>query len=155
MRQTARSREFESHPLRLRLAVARLRRDEVRQDERKREIYNMQTYKGIVQKGSKRGTALGFPTINIPLDDANVSGIYAARVKVGEEEYEAAAYADQKRKVLEAHLLDFSRDLYGWNVTIELLKKIREAKKFGNDKVLREAIAHDVTSVREYFAHLL
>ena len=97
---------------------------------------------------------MGFPTINIPLDDADVSGIYAARVKVGEEEYEAAVYADQKRKLLEAHLLDFSADLYGENVTVELLKKVREAKVFANDKDLREAIAHDVTSVREYFARL-
>jgi len=97
---------------------------------------------------------LGFSTINIPLNDTSVSGIYVAKVKVGEEEYEAAAYADQKRKVLEAHLLDFSANLYGWNVRIELLKKIREPKKFTDDESLREAIAEDVTFVREYFTHL-
>ena len=111
-------------------------------------------YTGIVQKGAGRSAALGFPTINIPLDDANASGIYAARVKVGEEEYEAAVYADQKRKLLEAHLLDFSKDLYGWNVGIELLKKIRESEKFTDETLLRKAIARDVVSVREYFARL-
>ncbi|OGG50938.1 hypothetical protein A2763_02800 [Candidatus Kaiserbacteria bacterium RIFCSPHIGHO2_01_FULL_54_36] len=108
-------------------------------------------FTGRVQKGTKRAVALGFPTINIPLDDADVSGIYAARVQAGEKVYEAAAYADQKRGVLEAHLLDFAKDLYGWKVTIKLLKKIREDKKFSDDAGLRIAIADDVAKVREYF----
>jgi len=108
-------------------------------------------FSGIVQKGAQRGTGLGFPTVNIPLHDDSISGIYAARVKVGEEEYEAAAYADQKRKLLEAHILDFSADLYGWNIRIELLKKMREQKKFSDDAKLREAIAEDIAAVRAYF----
>jgi riboflavin kinase/FMN adenylyltransferase len=111
-------------------------------------------YSGIVQKGGKRATALGFPTVNIPLDDADVSGIYAAKVKVGEEEYEAVAYADRKGKKLEAHIFDFAADLYGWKITIELLKKIRESKKFRDDVEAKRAIADDAASVREYFAHL-
>lgn len=111
----------------------------------------MDAYKGIVGKGTKRAKALGYPTVNIPLEDDSVSGIYSAKVKVGEEEYEAVAYADQKRKVLEAHLLDFSADLYGWNVTIELLKKVRENKKFLDDESLQKAIADDIVAVRAYF----
>ncbi len=111
----------------------------------------MLIFKGIVEKGTKRAAALGFSTINISLNDKTVSGIYAAKVKVGGEEYEAAAYADPKRKVLEAHLLDFSAALYGWNVTIELLKKIRENKKFTDDTSLRAAIASDIEKVRKYF----
>ncbi len=114
----------------------------------------MQVYTGIVQKGDKRAAALGFPTVNIPLEDANVSGIYAARVKVGEEKYDGVAYADPRRKQLEVHLFDFSADLYGWNITIELFKKIRESKKFADDASLCEAISQDVVSVREYFARL-
>ena len=118
-------------------------------------------YTGIVQRGTARAKALGYSTINIPLDDASVSGVYAAKVKVGEEAYEAAAFADQKRNVLEAHILDFpaqggsasggTADLYGWSVTIELLKKIRESKKFADDRSLRKAIEEDVARVREYF----
>jgi riboflavin kinase / FMN adenylyltransferase len=111
-------------------------------------------YSGIVQKGTRQATALGVPTVNIPLDDVNVSGIYAARIKLGEEAYDAVAYADRKNKKLEAHIFDFAADLYGWKVTITLLKKIRESKKFADDLALRKAIAEDVVSVREYFAHL-
>ena len=112
---------------------------------------NAQRYTGIVQENSRRGTELGFPTINIPLGDDSLSGIYAAKVKVGEEKYWAAAYADQKRNVLEAHLLDLNKDLYGWNVTIELFEKIRETRQFKNDAELQKAIAEDIVAVRAYF----
>lgn len=111
----------------------------------------METYTGIVEAGSKRAAVLGYPTINIPLTDTDVSGIYAALVKVGEEEYEAVAFADQKRKVLEAHILDFSQDLYGWNVKINLLKKVRESKKFTDDVGSKEAIMDDIAAVRAHF----
>ncbi len=111
----------------------------------------METFTGIVQKGSRRAEELGYPTINIPLETKDVSGVYVAIVKIGEEEYEAAAFADQKRKLLEAHILDFSKDLYGWNVKVQLLKKIRESKKFVDDESMRRAIAQDVEHVREYF----
>ena len=46
---------------------------------------DMDTYTGIVEGGSQRAAGLGYPTINIPLADTEVSGIYAALVKVGEE----------------------------------------------------------------------
>ncbi len=44
-----------------------------------------------------------------------------------------------------------SIDLYGWKVKIHLLKKIRENKKFADDKSLHEAITEDVAAVRAYF----
>ena len=111
-----------------------------------------QTYSGIVQKGTQRGIALGFPTANIPLPDGT-SGIYAARVRLREDEapYMAAVYADQKRKLLEAHILDFSNDLYRQEITIELHEKIREDQRFEDEKSLRAAIADDIAKVRKYF----
>ncbi|MDO8562040.1 MAG: riboflavin kinase [bacterium] len=111
----------------------------------------MHSYTGIVERGGGRAAMLGYPTVNIPLEDSAVSGIYAARVKVGDAEYLAAAFADQKRKLLEAHLLDFSGELYGKEITIELYEKIRESKEFPDDTKLREAIAEDIVKVREYF----
>lgn len=110
-------------------------------------------YEGIVQKASERARALGYPTVNIVLSDEKVSGVYVARVKVGEEEYEAVVFADTVRKVLEAHLFDFSADLYGWNIRIELLKKIRGRKHFADDAAAHRAIAEDVRVVRQYFDH--
>ena len=111
----------------------------------------MNKFKGIVQKGTKRAASLGFPTVNIPLDNQNVSGIYAAVVRIGDNEHRAAAFADQKRKVLEAHILDATLDLYGKEIIIKLLKKIRDDKTFESDDALRAAIADDIEKVREYF----
>jgi riboflavin kinase/FMN adenylyltransferase len=111
----------------------------------------MQVYTGIVEKGGKRATALGFPTVNIPLADDSVSGIYAAKVKVGEEEYDAVAYADQRGKKLETHLFDFSADLYGWNIRVELLHKLRDEKRFPDDTHARDAITKDVKKAQAYF----
>ena len=112
----------------------------------------MNIFRGIVQEGAKRAAALGYPTVNIPLRDTDVSGVYAARVRIEKKEYVAAVFADQKRKLLEAYLLDFApRQLYGETVAIELHKKIRDTKEFDNDEALSEEIKRDIATVRRYF----
>jgi riboflavin kinase / FMN adenylyltransferase len=114
----------------------------------------VQQFKGIVQKGKHRGRELGYPTLNIPLSDTTISGVYAGRVIVKDEApYRAAIFADPSRRLLEAYILDFSDDLYGLEVSIEIHKKLRDAKKYDTDALLKEAIAGDVNTVREYFDH--
>jgi len=81
-----------------------------------------------------------------------LSGIYVALVTVEGKTYQAAAFADHERSILEAHILDFSDDLYGKGITIELLEKIRDNKRFENDDDLRAAIADDIKRVRESFS---
>jgi FAD synthase len=109
-------------------------------------------FTGTVIEGKKRGAALGYPTANIPLFDLNVSGIYAAWVSFEENTYNAAVFADNTRGIMEAYLLDFTGDLYGKEIDIELCEKIRPAKKFDSVHELKAAIASDVKAVREYFA---
>ena len=112
----------------------------------------MDTFSSIVQKGAKRAAELGFATINIPLGTSSVSGVYAAKVRVGGKEYAAAVFADPERGVLEAHMLDFPpQKLYGKEATIELFEKFRDGMGFDNDEVLRAAIAEDVKHARAYF----
>jgi riboflavin kinase / FMN adenylyltransferase len=106
---------------------------------------------GIVQAGAKRGAALGFPTANIVLSDSDVSGIYAAHAEFDGHVYQAAVYADQQRMLLEAHLLDFSGDLYGKAISIELVEKLRESARFQSEVALKAAIADDIVRVRDYF----
>ncbi len=107
---------------------------------------------GVVQKGAQRGKALGYPTANIPLNDANIAGIYAARVYMKDESpYIAAVFADPVRGVLEAHVLDFNDDLYGIEIEVELHIKLRDNAEFSDDAALRAAIATDIAKVREYF----
>ena len=111
----------------------------------------MTSYTGIVEQGSKRASALGYPTINISLEEVGISGVYAARVQIGGQTHVAAAFADPARKTLEAHVLDFSDNLYGKEVVIDLCWKIRESEEFPDDDALRTAIAHDIAKVQEYF----
>ena len=109
-------------------------------------------FNGIIQRGQGTGTKLGFPTLNIPLNEESVSGIYAAIVTIKGAPYHAAAYADTRRKLLEAHLLHFEDDLYGLEATIELKKKIRNDKHFDDKAMLKKAIASDIEAVKAYFA---
>lgn len=109
-------------------------------------------YTGIVQQGARRGAELGYPTANIPLTEESVSGVYVAHVLVGDQDYQAAAFADPARGILEAHLLDFSGDLYGRHIVVELCEKLRDGTAFADDETLRRAIADDIVAARAYFA---
>jgi riboflavin kinase/FMN adenylyltransferase len=112
-------------------------------------------YRGIVQKGERRGTALGFPTANIPLEDASLNGIYIAQAKLRGREHNSAVFIDSKRKILEAHFLDFPpEDLYGEQVEVELLKKLREHESFTDDDSLKRQIRQDIQDVVAYFRSL-
>ncbi len=108
-------------------------------------------HSGVVERGAGQGQVLGFPTANITFADPKIAGTYAGRVEMGGVLYRAAVYADQKRKLLEAHLLDFSGDLYGKNITITLLQKISEEGAFTDVAALQRKIAQDVAAVKNYF----
>lgn len=114
----------------------------------------MQVIRGEVQRGLGRGKVLGYPTINLKLEDHTVSGVYWGLVYLGNETpHKAAVFADQTRKIIEAHLLDFQDDLYGRNAIIELLGKIRDPDQFPNDDELKVAIEQDITKVRKHFTN--
>ena len=108
-------------------------------------------YRGVVIRGESAGTKLGFPTANIALEDVNISGTYVGTVVVDDILYEAGIYANQRRNILETHILDFSGDLYGKTITVTLHEKIRDDKVFTNEKDLSKTIASDIKKVREYF----
>ena len=112
---------------------------------------NQQSYSGTVQEGTKRASALGFPTINIPLHNAELSGIYAGVVTHEDREYHAAIFGDSVRGVLEAYLIDFDEDLYGKEITITLLHKLRESQTFSDEESLKKQIGEDVEKVIHFF----
>ncbi|HLA35913.1 MAG TPA: riboflavin kinase, partial [Rhodocyclaceae bacterium] len=60
--------------------------------------------------------------------------------------------ADGLKPVLEVHLLDFERDIYGAHVTINFLHKIRDEKKFASLDALKAQIADDIAATRTSFA---
>ena len=107
-------------------------------------------FSGTVQKSSGEGARIGFPTANIPLSDTSLSGIFAGEVVVAEKIHPAAIYADQRRGLLEAHILDFEGDLYGQVIEIRLQKKIRDDATFESEEDLKQAIARDVAAARAF-----
>lgn len=104
-------------------------------------------FSGIVAGGSAKAHGLGYPTANIPLSE-DVSGIYAALVTIEGKEYPSVAFADPVRKVLEAHLFDFSDNLYGKEMNVQFVKKIRESQTFLSDADLKHAMAEDAVQAR-------
>ncbi len=116
---------------------------------------------GRVVHGDKQGRALGFPTANIFLHRAAtaVQGIYVVRMHdVDQQPIPGAANVGTRptvggtRSLLEVHLLDFNRDIYGKHVRVEFCCKLREEEKFPNLEILKQYIAQDVQQAREYFA---
>lgn len=112
-------------------------------------------YTGVVQKGRQRGAELGFPTANIPFENIDMSGVFAALVRLGGENTPrpTAVFIDPKHGLLEAHILDFDGDLYGKAIVVELCARLRDGREFADDAILRAAIAEDIRVVREYFDH--
>ena len=106
-------------------------------------------YRGVVIEGSRRARELGYPTLNIKLEDSTISGVFAARVRLDETEYPAAAFADPERDLLEAHAIGFDGDAYGKEIEIELLERLRDTRSFADDMQLKEAITADVVRARE------
>jgi riboflavin kinase/FMN adenylyltransferase len=120
------------------------------------------TLSGIVVHGDNRGHRLGFPTANLRKENVIIppSGIYIARVNLPGETRNALLYIGQRpsfksgraRVVLEAYIMDYSGDLYGQRIMVELIKKIRGDRRFSDEKDLVAQIRDDERRARAYFA---
>lgn len=113
---------------------------------------------GRVVEGDRIGRQLGFPTAN--LDTTNLAlpphGVYAASTQVDGKFFRAALNIGVRPTVaaglqmrVEAHLLDFSGDLYGAELELEISAKLRAERKFSSPAELQEQIARDLVAVRE------
>jgi riboflavin kinase / FMN adenylyltransferase len=114
---------------------------------------------GTVVSGDRIGRALGFPTINLkPLDEHKLlpqPGVYLCRAMIGEDTWTAVANVgfspsikvDQALTV-EAHLLDFSGDLYGQDAELFFVRRLRNEIRFETRRELVDAIAGDVAEAR-------
>ena len=115
------------------------------------------TVGGEVVHGAGRGQSLGFPTANIraELPLPLPAGVYVGRADIGSAAYTAVVnigvrptFGDSTSAV-EAHLLDFSGDLYGRRMRLTFLRRLREERRFPSVEALRAQIAVDVASARE------
>jgi len=121
------------------------------------------TISGRVVHGDALGRTLGFPTANLPLrrSVSPVKGVYAVEVRgLTPEPLPGVANIGTRptvkglRQQLEVHLLDINMELYGRHIDVVLKQKIRNEQRFASLEALKEQIANDVVTARQFFGLL-
>jgi len=111
---------------------------------------------GKVVEGHHRGAGLGFPTANIEPEKVLIpaGGIYAAHIKLEGKQYQAVlnigwnpTFGDN-RQTIEVFLLDFRENIYGKNLEVLFIEKLRDEKKFSGPEELVAQIERDVSQAR-------
>jgi riboflavin kinase / FMN adenylyltransferase len=130
-------------------------------EEAARMLGHWHRIEGRVEHGDKRGRTLGFPTINLPLQDLHKPryGVYAVTVDVltGPQAGHFAGCASIGERPtfgvnqpnLEVHLLDFAGDLYGAEVSVALVAFQRPEFRFESADALVEQMRQDVLEARQ------
>jgi riboflavin kinase / FMN adenylyltransferase len=116
--------------------------------------------RGKVVKGDQRGRLLGFPTANVEVPNQHcrpADGVYAGWYERPDGEVHPCAinlgrrptfYEHADHSLLEAHLLDFSGDLYGEHARVRFAGFLRSERKFDGIDALVAQLKHDIESAR-------
>jgi riboflavin kinase/FMN adenylyltransferase len=144
------------------VSSTRIRRlvTEGRVDEAGALLGRLYMIEGSVVQGRKRGKGLGFPTANICTVNELIPprGVYATAMIVEGIAYPAMTnigvrptFEDAEEDVIEAHVLDFDKDLYGAKVRLAFVQRLRDEKKFEGVDALRAQIEADREKARDLF----
>lgn len=119
-------------------------------------------FSGTVIHGKKLGRTIGFPTANLKIDESYklipAIGVYAVKCSVGSQKRNGMLNigtnptVDGQNISIEVHLLDFDDDLYDQEITVELIKRIRNEQKFASINELKTQLADDRTFTSQFFA---
>jgi riboflavin kinase/FMN adenylyltransferase len=108
---------------------------------------------GRVVSGDRRGRELGFPTANLdvaPGQALPTGGVYACRAYIDSQAYSAMTNIGSRptfgggQQLIEVYLIDYHGDLYGQELAIDIIERLRDEKKFDTPQQLKEQIAKDV-----------
>lgn len=118
--------------------------------------------RGLVVRGDQRGRKLGFPTANLAVASGEklipASGIYAVRAITRSGTYGGALHLGPRptfpgaTSTIEVHLLDFDGDLYGEEVRVDLVRRLREVRPFDSAAALVVQMNEDVEEARRVLA---
>ena len=117
------------------------------------------SFSGSVIHGSKIGRTMGFPTLNIAVNQGNIpeDGVYVAAVKMGEKQYfgmmsigQRPTFTNNGNKTIEIHLLNINRDCYGDVIEVMPLVFIRPNEKFNSADELKFQIEKDKIFAEKY-----
>jgi len=119
------------------------------------------TFEGKVIIGLGFGKKLGFPTANLTVEkeksESVPEGIFISKVKIGKKKYRSITYIGKRptlglsAKTVEVYILGFEERLYGKKISVELLSKIRNDKKFLSVKKLAQRIKNDLKITKAFF----
>jgi riboflavin kinase / FMN adenylyltransferase len=118
---------------------------------------------GTVTRGAGRGRELGFPTANLCTDNELVppSGVYATLATVDGVVHPSITnigmrptFGDVDRTVIETHLFDVDRDLYGSQPRLSFVQRLRDERAFPDVDALRAQIEADCRSARRLFGRI-
>lgn len=114
---------------------------------------------GVIVKGKQLGRTIGFPTANIQVREIAklipADGVYAVKVYYRTEEFGGMLNignrptVDGTFKTIEVNIFDFEREIYGENLTVEFIQKIRNEQKFNGLDELKAQISRDKLTCRE------
>jgi riboflavin kinase/FMN adenylyltransferase len=112
---------------------------------------------GPVVVGAQRGRTIGFPTANVevPAERAvPANGVYAAWARLAKEDHRAVVNIgtrptfDNGPRTIEAHLLDFDREIYGQRLTLDFVAHLRPEQRFNGIDELVAQIQRDAQRAR-------
>ncbi len=112
---------------------------------------------GRVTKGTGRGTGLGSPTANMDIDPRQAipaDGVYATWAHIDGQTYQSMTNIGKQptfegsQRTIEVYILDYHGDLYGRELTIDLVERLRSEKRFGTADELKKQIAEDIKQGR-------
>jgi riboflavin kinase / FMN adenylyltransferase len=118
---------------------------------------------GVIVHGLQRGRLLGFPTANLETGNELTppNGVYATLATLDGIVYPAVTnigvrptFHQPSATVIETHLLDMERDLYGQQMRVSFLQRIRDERTFDGVEALKMQIAADCNYARHLFAQL-
>ncbi len=106
---------------------------------------------GTVVGGKRLGRTIGYPTANLalrePLKCVPATGVYLSRVKLGEELYYGMSNVDVSG-LIETHIFDFDRDIYGMEIVVSFISRIRGELKFFSFEKLKNQLKTDEMSAK-------
>ena len=119
---------------------------------------NLGKLSGTVQRGRGQGASLGFKTANLTVPSSLIpvrEGVYSAYVKVEGKIYKAAVsvgvsplFANKTTSNIEAHIIDFSDEIYGKEVEIEFVEFLRPMVKFSSKQDLINTVKNNINQAK-------
>jgi riboflavin kinase/FMN adenylyltransferase len=147
------------------VSSTRIRRliSEGRVDEAGALLGHPYTIDGTVVEGSHRGRELGFPTANLATGNELIPphGVYATTVRLDGVIYPSITnvgvrptFDEEPRTVIETHLLDVERDLYGLTLRLGFVQRLRDERRFESVDLLKAQVGADVQKARSLFEQM-